>query len=202
MSTPTTFVAASRERAGTGGARATRRQGHVPGIIYGGGGEPRMMSMERRDAEKMIRKPGLFSSVIDLQIGDLTERVLPRDVQLDPVKDMPIHLDFMRVTDDTTLVVNVRIRFINHAGSPGLKRGGILNVVTSSLKVRCAVRDMPEYLTIDLNGRALGESMQVSAILPAEGVEILANDEDVVATVAIPAALRRKQMEAAQADKG
>ncbi len=199
MSSIVTFEAAERARAGTGGARATRRQGSVPGVIYGGDGEPRLMSMERRLAEKLIRKPGLFSSVIDLQIGDSTERVLPRDVQLDPVKDLPIHLDFMRVTDETMLVVNVRIKFINHAGSPGLKRGGILNVVTSSLKVRCKVSSMPEVLVIDLNGRALGESMQVDAIQPVEGAEILANTTDVVATVAIPAALRRKQMEAAQA---
>jgi len=191
------FEVAERESAGKGAARAVRRTGFVPGVIYGDKKAPQLLSMEHRQATKLLHFPGIFSTVIDLKMGDETHSVLCRDIQLDPIKDMPVHVDFMRVTEDTTLVVSVKLTFINQDQSPGLRRGGLLNIVNDSLDVRCAVRDLPDSLKVDMAGLGLNATMAVKNIELPEGVEILARETDVVATVAVPANLRAKLVQEA-----
>ncbi|MBV8337046.1 MAG: 50S ribosomal protein L25/general stress protein Ctc, partial [Alphaproteobacteria bacterium] len=125
----TSLTAERRERAGKGAARATRRMGRVPGIIYGGKQEPVLISLEPRELSRAVANRGFLATLVDVKVDGAVERALPREVQRHPVTDRPLHVDFMRVSGDTRVIVTVPVVFINHELSIGLRRGGILNVV-------------------------------------------------------------------------
>ncbi|NKB56181.1 MAG: 50S ribosomal protein L25/general stress protein Ctc [Alphaproteobacteria bacterium] len=189
MSDISILEAEPRERAGKGAARAERRAGRVPCVIYGAKKDPRSISIDPLVLVKNLSAGVFFSTVYEVQIngsGD-KERVLPRDVQLHPVTDVPQHVDFLRVTSATKVTVEVPCRFLNEEESEGLKRGGVLNVVRYAIEVNCAVDTIPQEIDVDLTGLDIGDSVHFSHVSLPDGVEPTISDRDfTIATIAAP----------------
>ncbi len=177
--------ASARPRAGTGGARAIRREGRVPAIIYGDGTEPQNVAVDFADLFKLIGRGKFLSTVFDLNIDGKKSRVIPREVQVDPVKDLPVHVDFQRVGASGKIRVNVPVKFINEALSPGLKRGGVLNIVRHEVEVICPADAIPPVFEFSLEGLEIGRSIHISAIKMPEGVRpTITNRDFTVGTIA------------------
>jgi large subunit ribosomal protein L25 len=174
-----------RPRSGTGGARATRRQDKVPGVVYGNGDAPENIALNGRELNIVIGRGKFLSTVFELDVGGKKSRVIPREVQLDPVKDWPIHVDFQRVGPGARIRVNVPARFVNEGLSPGLKRGGVLNIVRHEIEVTCPADAIPDYFEFNLEGLEIGRSVHISAIKMPEGVKpTILNRDFTVATIA------------------
>lgn len=174
-----------KEKAGTGAARAVRRENRLPGIVYGGKAAQVLISLDDREFNAIYRKGHFTSKIVELTIGKEKLRVLPRDVQLDPVSDAPLHVDFQRLTKGEAVRVNVAVRFANADKSPGIKRGGILNIVRRDIEMFCDPDHIPTHITIDLNGRRIGESIHVSQIeLPKGAKPVIADRDFTIATIA------------------
>ncbi len=186
-----------RDRVGKGDARALRRDGRLPAVIYGAKQDPLAISLDPRDVNKGLGGGHFFSTVFDIDVGGGTsERVLPRDVQYHPVTDRPLHVDFLRVTGDTRINVDVPVTFFNEELSPGLKRGGVLNVIRHTIEVVCAVSIIPDQLEIDLTDIDIGESIHFGAIKLPDGVEPAITDRDfTVASVSAPTILEEPEEE-------
>jgi large subunit ribosomal protein L25 len=173
-----------RGRTGKGGARGVRREGRVPGIIYGDNTKPLNIALDYRVIWQQIHTGHFQSTIFMIDLDGTKTRVIPRDVQLDPVRDFPIHVDFMRVSKDSLVNVEVPVHFLNEAASPGLKRGGILNVVRHEIEVRCPADAIPESFEVDLTGLEIGDSVHISAIKLPEGVRpTIAERDFTVATI-------------------
>ena len=186
MAETATLEAAPREVRGKGGARAVRRAGRIPAIIYGGG-EPVAVSVDRHDLMQEYGRGGFFSRLFALGIGGESLRVLPRDVQLHPVTDAPLHIDFLRLAAATRVDVEVAVRFVNEEEAPGLRRGGVLNVVRRAVGLNCRADSIPEALTVDLDGLEIGDSVHISHVTLPEGVHPAIRDRDfTIATIAAP----------------
>lgn len=176
-----------RERAGKGAARATRRAGRVPAVIYGNKQEPVLISVDPVDLMKELQQPGFFSHVYEIAVGGETYKVLARDLQVHPINDLPTHVDFMRFSKKTRLAVDVYVEFINEDQCPGLKEGGVLNVVRHEVELRCSPDAIPESLAADLSGLEIGDTLHISGIPLPEGAELTITDRDfTVATIAAP----------------
>ncbi len=176
-----------RERAGKGAARATRRAGRVPAVIYGNKQDPVMISLDPVELMQQLKGAGFFSNVYELEAGGAKHRVLPRDIQLDPVSDRPIHVDFMRFSAKTRLNVEVPVVFENEEECPGIRVGGVLNVVRFAVELRCSPDNIPESLVVDLSGLEIGDSVHISAVKLPDDVELTITDRDfTVATIAAP----------------
>jgi len=187
-----------RERAGKGPARAARRAGRVPGVIYGSKKPPVMITVDPRDLIRGLRSGSFFASVYDVEFNGTKERVLPRDVQFDPVTDQPLHVDFLRVSATATVTVEVPVVFINEEASPGLKRGGLLNVVRHEIEFSCRADAIPHQIEVDLTGFDIGDSIHISMVKLPEGVQPTITDRDfTVATIAAPTVVREEAAEAA-----
>ena len=163
--------AQARSRSGKGGARATRREDRVPGVVYGDGGKPENISLNGRELNVIVGRGKFLSTVFDLDVDGKKSRVIPRDVQLDPVKDWPIHVDFQRVGSGARIRVNVPVRFINEGLSPGLKRGGVLNIVRHDVEVTCPADAIPDHFEFNLEGLEIGRSVHISAVKMPDGVK-------------------------------
>jgi len=198
-----TIRAETRGRGGKGPARATRRAGRVPGVIYGEKEPPQLISVEPRELITEMGRPGFFARLIEVELADgagpVKHRALPRDVQLDPVTDRPLHVDFLRVGTDTPVRVAVPVVFANQATSPGLKRGGILNIVRHEIEVMCLADHIPERVTIDLEGLEIGDSIHIHTVRLPEGVTPTIARDFTIATIAAPTAVREEQAAAAAA---
>ena len=181
------LAAEPRERAGKGAARATRRAGRIPAVIYGNKKTPSMVSIHPIDLMHQIRGGGFFSKVYEIEADGKKHRVLPRDIQLHPVTDQPIHVDFMRFSKTTRLVVEVPVIFVGEEECPGLRQGGVLNIVRHAIEMRASPDSIPESVEIDLSGYNVGDSVHISsATLPGD-VELTITDRDfTVATIAAP----------------
>ncbi len=187
MSEVQSMPAERRERAGKGAARATRRAGRIPGVIYGNKQEPVLISIEPRHLQRELQKAGFFATLFDLELDGQRHRVLARDVQFDPVTDRPLHIDFLRVAADTKVNVEVPVVFINEELSPGLKRGGVLNVVRHEIELICAADQIPTSITVDLQGLEIGDTVHISTVKLPEGVTPAITDRDfTVASIAAP----------------
>ncbi|MBM3566623.1 MAG: 50S ribosomal protein L25/general stress protein Ctc, partial [Alphaproteobacteria bacterium] len=179
--------AEKRERAGKGAARAVRRGGRVPGVVYGDSKPPFNISLDPKDVAREMGRPGFHSRIFELKIGSDSMRALARDVQLDPVTDRPIHVDFMRFGAATPIRVGVQVVFRNEGKCPGLKKGGVLNVVRHEVELVCVADKIPETLEVDLDGLDIGDSVHISHIKLAEGVRPAIRDRDfTIAVVAAP----------------
>ena len=177
--------AEARQRSGTGGARAVRREDKVPGVVYGDGHAPENIAINGRELNIIIGRGKFLSTVFDLNIGGKKSRVIPRDVQLDPVRDWPIHVDFQRISASARIRVNVPARFVNEGLSPGLKRGGVLNIVRHEIEVTCPADAIPDYFEFNLEGLEIGRSVHISAIKMPDGVRpTILNRDFTVATIA------------------
>ena len=183
------IAATARDRAGKGTARATRRDGRTPAVIYGNKEAPVMISLDTTRFTRELHRPGFFTHLFDIELDGQKHRVLPRDVQLDPVYDRPLHVDFLRVSDTTEIAIKVPVEFINAETSPGLKRGGVLNVVRHDVEVYARANNIPEKITIDLAGVDVGASIHISSVALPEGVRPTIDDRDfTIATIATPSA--------------
>lgn len=185
MAQTSEIKASVRKGAGQGAARAVRREHRVPAVLYGGGKDPQNLSVDAKDITLTIGKGKFLSTVFTLDIDGKSEQAIPRDVQLDPVKDRVIHIDFQRVAKGAKIRVAVPVRFVNELASPGLKRGGVLNIVRHSVEVMAPAEAIPEVFEFDLTGLEIGRSIHISATNMPEGVKpVIANRDFTVATIA------------------
>ncbi len=174
-----------RERTGTGGARQSRREKLVPGVIYGGGLDPVAISLKENQVLSALNSGGLIGNMIKISHKGKPQTVITKDVQFHPVKDMPQHIDFYRVEADTIITVAVSVHVINEEESPGFKRGGSINMVRHEVEVNCPAGSIPEHLEIDITGMEIGDSLHESAIKLPEGVSLAITDRDpTVVTIA------------------
>ena len=195
------LTAELRERAGKGAARATRRSGRVPAVVYGAKSTPTLISLEPRELDRELHKAGYYTTLFDLKVDGKNERVLPRDVHFDPVTDVPIHVDFMRVTDKTRVRVHVPVNFKNEGLSPGIKRGGVLNVVRHDIDVVCQAGEIPHAIIVDVEGLEIGDSIHISMVKLPAGVRPAITERDfTIATIAPPTVQTTEAEDKAAAD--
>jgi len=187
MSDTTTISASERERVGKGSARAARRAGLVPAVIYGNKKDPVGITMEAREITKIVHQPGIFGRLLEIDVAGSRSTVLTRDIQFHPVNDAIMHMDFLRVSQSSTIAVAVAVEFINEDKCPGIRLGGVLNIVRHEVELNCPATAIPEKITIDLEGVKIGDSIHISAIPLPEGVTPTITDRDfTVATLASP----------------
>lgn len=170
MSSVVTIEAQTRQATGTAGARATRNTGAVPGVVYGQNKENQFISIDPRSISKELYKPGFFSRLFALSIDGKTQHVLAKDIQLHPVTDAPLHIDFMRVAKDSKIHVNIPVQVINDDKAPGVKKGGIVNVVHHTLEVICPADSIPSEIIVDLAGVEAGHAIHLTDIELPKGV--------------------------------
>ena len=176
-----------RDRVGKGAARAARREGLIPGVVYGDKTPPQPITVDRKQMDKLLQNPGLFNTLFELHAGDKKQQVLPRDVQLDVVRDVPLHVDFLRLSNRTEININVPVVFINEEESEALKQGAVLNIVRHQIEVRCLASAIPASLEVDLTGTQIGDSIHISAITLPAGVAPTITDRDfTIVTLAAP----------------
>ena len=187
MAVVETVPASHRDGAGKGSARQARRDGQVPAVIYGNKEEPIMLTLERRLLIKELDNPQFFIQLVDIEIDGTKHRVLPRDVQFHPVSDTPMHVDFLRFDPKRKITAAVPVVFEGEDVSPGLKSGGVLNIVRYEVEVLCTADNIPPELILQLAGLEVGDSMHASAVTLPEGVEFVITDRDfTIATIAAP----------------
>jgi large subunit ribosomal protein L25 len=174
----------ARGRSGKGGARATRREGRIPGVLYGDKKDPKNIAVDYRAISQQLHTGHFQSTIFTLDVDGTKTRVIPRGVQLDPIRDFPIHVDFMRISKDAHVTVDVPVRFLNEGASPGLKRGGVLNIVRHDITVRSPSDAIPDHFEVDLTGLEIGDSVHISAIALPKGVRPTITGRDfTVATI-------------------
>ena len=187
MTDITTISASERERVGKGSARAARRAGLVPAVIYGDKKDPVGITMESREVTKIVHQPGIYGRLLEIDVAGKKSTVLTRDIQFHPVSDNIMHMDFLRVSQSATVAVAVAVEFINEDKCPGIKIGGVLNVVRYEVELNCPATAIPEKITIDLEGVKIGDSIHISAIPLPDGITPTITDRDfTVATLASP----------------
>jgi large subunit ribosomal protein L25 len=187
-----------REGAGKSAARTLRAKKLVPGIVYGGGEDPTQVALEYRIVSQHYQTGSFLSTVYLLDLDGKKERVIPRDVQVDPVRDFPIHVDFLRITRTSRIDVEVPVQFLNEEASPGLKRGGVLNIVRHTIELSCPADAIPEKITVDLTGLEIGDSVHISAVTLPSGITPTITDRDfTIATIAGAASARPEVTEEA-----
>ena len=185
------LVAKARSGVGKGAARALRREGWIPAVIYGDKKDPLPISISYNEAMKSIYAGGFLSHVITVDVEGEKHRVIPRDYQLDVVKDFALHVDFLRIGPTTKLNVQVAVHFINQEESPGLKKGGVLNIVHHTIELSCPADSIPEAITIDLTGKDIGDSIHISSVtLPAGVVSAIRDRDFTIATIVAPSGLK------------
>ncbi len=188
----TTLTAVKRERAGKGAARAVRNEGLVPGVIYGDKQPPAMFAIDPRQLLAQMARPGFWTHQFEIEIDGAKTLTMCQDLQVHPVTDRPIHVDFLRIRADSIVTVEVPVKFVKEEASPGLKRGGVLNIVRHEVEVHCSASAIPEILYADLTGLDVGDSIHISAIALPEGVKPTITDRDfTIATVVAPSGMKR-----------
>ena len=188
------LTAEARERVGKGSARAVRRDGKVPAVIYGDKQPPLAIALSYKDIYYKIHGGGFLTTLATINVDGKKIQVLPKDYQLDPVKDFPVHVDFLRVTKDSIVTVAVPVHFINEEKSRGIKRGGVLNIVRHDVEFTCPANAIPEFIEVNLAGTDIGDSIHISAVKLPEGVTPTISDRDfTIATIAAPAVLTAEE---------
>ena len=191
--------ATARPAAGTGAARAVRRQGRVPGVIYGDSKPPLPISLDRAEIRQRIYAGHFLTTLHDIEIDGAKHRVIPRDYQLDPLRDTPIHVDFMRLGAGAQIRVNIPVHVINADQAPGVKRGGTVNIVTHAIEVRCPAEAIPAAFDVDVTGLEIAHSLHLSDIKLPEGVKVLAGRDLTLVTIVAPSGFLEEQRAAAEA---
>jgi large subunit ribosomal protein L25 len=191
MTDITVLTANAREKVGKGSAREARRQGNIPAVIYGDKKSPIPIVVEQKILVRYLSTGGFFNTLFDININGELNRVLPRDVQLHPVTDVPEHVDFLRVSATTKISVEVPVEFVGDDVSPGIKSGGVLNVVRYTVEVSCTPDLIPSSLLLDLSSSEIGDSLHISAVDLPEGVTPTISDRDfTIATIVAPTVVR------------
>jgi large subunit ribosomal protein L25 len=203
MSDTLTLSAQTRDRAGKGASRAMRREGRVPAVIYGNKQEPLAISLEDKALFKAMANGHFMNTVVMIDGVGQTIRTLPKDVQFHPVTDRPLHVDFLRIGEHTTVHVNVPVVFADEELSPGIKRGGVLNIVTHELELVCDAAEIPEQITVSLDGLDVGATIHINDVkLPAGATVAHAETDFTVATIVAPSALKSSEGDEAEAAEG
>jgi len=201
MSETLTLPAETRERAGKGASRALRRDGRVPAVVYGANEEPLAIHVEAKELTRQLMTGHFFNSIVEVEVGGKKIRTLPKDVAFHPVSDRPLHADFLRLSKNATVHVNVPVSFANEELSPGLKRGGVLNIVRHDLELVCAADKIPDEIVIDVTGFDVGESIHISHVKLPAGTESAITDRDfTIATIAAPSALKSQEGDTTKAE--
>ena len=196
MSEGYVLAAEARERVGKGSARAIRRNGKVPAVIYGDNKPPMSITLPYKEVTMKIHGGGFLTTVAEIEVDGKKHRVLPKSYDLDPVKDFVMHVDFLRVSSKTEVTVNIPVHFANEEICPGIKRGGVLNTVRHEIEVVCPANDIPEYFTVDLAELDLGDAAKISSVEIPENVQVTITDRDfTIATIAAPAGLKAEEDE-------
>jgi large subunit ribosomal protein L25 len=201
-----TLTAQPRERAGKGAARRDRREGRVPGVIYGDGKDPSLFTIDPGTLDRELNTPGFFTRLFEIQLKGKRGKQLAicRDLQFDPVTDRPIHLDMLRVSAKTEVTVQVPVHFINEEQSPGIERGGVLNIVRHEVEMVARADNLPDYLEVDLTGYEINDSIHISQVEVPDGARPTIEDRDfTIATIAAPSAVKAEaaeEQEAAEAE--
>jgi len=194
MSDALTLPAERRERAGKGASRALRREGRIPAVIYGGKEEPLAIHIEEKELVRQLNTGHFMNSILQIEIDGKQVRTIPKDVALHPVKDRPLHADFLRLSKESKIEVQVPVIFINEEESPGLKKGGVLNVVRHDLELVCASDKIPDEIEIDVTGKEVGDSIHISEVTLPDGSESAITDRDfTIATLVAPSALKKSE---------
>jgi len=184
------LTAEARERVGKGSAREVRRNGKVPAVIYGDKQPPLAIAVSYKGIYYKIHGGGFLTTLATINVDGKKVQVLPKDYQLDPVKDFPTHVDFLRVSKDTVVTVEVPVHFINDEKSRGIKRGGVLNIVRHQVEFTCPANAIPEFIEVNLAGTDIGDSIHISDVKLPAGVKPTIGDRDfTIATIAAPAVL-------------
>ena len=200
-----TIQATIRNTKTKGQVNLLRQTGQVPGIIYGGENPNEKISLSKKEVTNLINKENFLSNVISMTIDGNEQKVLPREISFDTVTDEPMHIDFLRIVKGAKIILEIPVRFINHELSPGLKRGGVLNIVRRKVELRCPTENIPTELVVDLEGLDIGASIKISFIkLPENVTPTIQGRDFVIATVAAPTVVKEpeKPAEAATEEAG
>ncbi len=200
MSKAYELKAEARERVGKGSARDIRRNGRVPAVIYGDKKAPVSISLDYKDLYYKIHGGGFMHTVATLDVGGEKIRVLPKDYHLHPVNDKPMHVDFLRVSANARVTVNIPVHFINQGISPGIKRGGILNIVRHEVEFTCPVDSIPDFIEVDMASVDIGHSVHISAVKLPEGLKPTIDRDFTVATIVSPGGALEEAAPAAAAE--
>ncbi len=191
----------TRNTKSKGDIRSLRLKGNVPGIVYGGTNQNEKVSISKKTLKYLIDKENFLSNIITLNLDGKPQNVLPREITYNVISDEPIHIDFLRVVPGVKIRIEVPVQFINHETSPGLKRGGVLNIVRRKIELRCPSEKIPESITIDLDGIEIGESFKISSIKLEEGVlPTIMGRDFVIATLAAPTVMKEPEKPAETAE--
>jgi len=194
MSDALNLPAEARERAGKGASRALRREGRVPAVIYGGKEEPQTIHVEEKELVRQLMTGHFMNSIVQVVIGGESVRTLPKDVALHPVTDRPTHVDFFRLSKDAKIEVSIPVVFVDEGDSPGLVKGGVLNVVRHELELVCEADKIPGEIEISVAGKDVGDSLHISEVKLPTGSESAITDRDyTIATVVAPSALKQSE---------
>jgi large subunit ribosomal protein L25 len=184
----------TRKTKSKGDIRSLRLKGNVPGIIYGGVNQNEKISILKKTLKSLIEKQNFLSNIITLNLDGKLQNVLPKEITYNVISDEPTHIDFLRVVPGVKIRIEVPVQFINHEKSPGLKRGGVLNIVRRKIELKCPSEKIPESITIDLNGIDIGESFKISSIKLEKGVTPTIIGRDfVIATLAAPTVMKEPE---------
>ena len=199
MSQDSQIIVSKRENSGTGSSRSIRKEKKVPGIIYGDKKDPIPVALDEKTLKIKIQDPTFFSKQCEIKFNDEIIKVLPKDLQLHPVKENILHIDFLRVGENTTVTLFVPVKFTNENNCPGLKQGGVLNVVRREIELITLVSKIPESLEANLDGLEIGDSVHISSITLEEGVKPTISDRDfTIATIAPPTVMKVEEEKPAE----
>ncbi len=202
MSDALTLPAEARDRVGKGASRALRRDGRVPAVVYGGKEEATPIHVEEKELVRQLMTGHFMNSIVMIDVDGKSMRTLPKDVAFHPVTDRPTHVDFLRLAKDAKVEVSVPVVFANEEESPGLKKGGVLNVVRHELDLVCDADKIPSEIEIDVTGKEVGDSIHVSEVALPEGSESAITDRDfTIATLVAPSALKKSESESEEGEE-
>ena len=186
--------AIKRENTSSGSNNKLRSEGLIPAILYGGKEANKNISIEKKDIKNLIHSDTFLSKVLELDIDGKKERVIPRDIAFNFVSEEPIHIDFMRIVSGKKIILEIPVKFINHPDSPGLKRGGVLNIVRRKVELKCPAENIPDEIIIDLAGTDIGTSIKISSVkLPENVIPTITDRDFVIATVASPTVMKEPE---------
>ena len=186
--------ATKRENTSTGSNNKLRASGYIPAVLYGGKDPNQNISISKKEISTIINSDTFLSKVLEIEVDGKKEKVIPRDIAFNVVSEEPIHIDFLRILSGKKLILEIPVKFINHPDSPGLKRGGVLNIVRRKVELKCPAETIPDEIVVDLSGTDIGTSIKISSIKLPENVLPTITDRDfVVATVAAPTVVKEPE---------
>jgi len=199
MATVNTLKATARPKSGKGAARAERRAGRIPGVIYGNNQPPLTISVDDKELRQRILAGRFLTTLFDIDLEGKKHRVIPRDFHLDPVRDFPVHVDFMRLGEGATIRVSVPLHVVGAETAPGIKRGGTVNIVTHTIDLECAVDNIPQYIEADVSSLEISYSLHLSDVKLPTGVKALSREDATLVTIVPPSGYAEEQKAAAAA---